>query len=85
MNLLILLSALLSALTGVVQGGRVERAPQALSALAVAAGTVPAAATIATRRPVNAPASLMALSGCVSGYCSSLNPVEPLYARRRRE
>ncbi|KQM65092.1 hypothetical protein ASE75_08600 [Sphingomonas sp. Leaf17] len=85
MNLLLLLSALLSALTGVVTGGRVERVPQAVSAQAIAARVADAAVRVATRRPVSVPPSLKASSISGLGHWTSPAVTEPLYAARRRE
>ena len=85
MNLLLLLSALLSALTGVVTGGRVERAPQAVSAQAVGTRVANATVRVATRRPFSVPPSLKASSTQAVGYWTNPEAAEPLYAARRRE
>ena len=85
MNLLLLLSALLSALTGVVTGGRVERVPQAVSAQAFGARAADAAVRVVTRRPVSVLPSLKASSTWTIGYWTSPEAAEPLYAARRRE
>lgn len=85
MNLLLLLSALLSALTGVVTGGRAERVPQAVSAQANAARVADAAVRVATRRPISVPPSRKASSTSFESHWTSPAAVEPLYAARRRE
>jgi hypothetical protein len=84
MNLLRLLSALLSALTGVGQGVRGGRAPETVCASIAAATPATTRTARAATRPVQGwpaladapPLRLMALQ---------LLPVEPRFAGRRRE
>ncbi|KTT70882.1 hypothetical protein [Sphingomonas endophytica] len=84
MNLLLLLSALLSALTGV--GGSV-RQPQVAQAVAqqVKAAAIASAARRIAARPVQAVATLAA--SAISPVVRVVAPVaaEPIFASRRRE
>lgn len=84
-NLLLLLSALLSALTGVGTAARAPAAAQAISARTTAAA---AAAQIhavrVARRPVQATPAVAAFLGAVP-LRAILVAVTPLYASRRRE
>lgn len=82
-NLLLLLSALLSALTG-VGGTRGAATPQAVCARSVEVGAVRIAATVAATRPVQALPVLADVSAG-SGAALILTAVEPLFASRRRE
>lgn len=82
MNLLLLLSALLSALTG-VGGTRGGATPQAVcSQLAEVHAPRPAAAVAA--RPLQPLPALLAVL-IATGRTLSLAPVEPRFASRRRE
>lgn len=84
MNLLLLLSALLTALTGAVGGARAPQVAQALS------GTVEARRSVVPRlhrsgaRPVQDVPSLTAIA-YVEQDAFSLLPTEPHWAIRRRE
>ncbi|MBJ6121027.1 hypothetical protein [Sphingomonas mollis] len=84
MNLLLLLSALLSAITGI--GGSV-RAPDAVqvtagqAAVAVAQSICPRAA----HRPVQGIAPLAAMAAAIVTPAWSVAPSQPLWASRRRE
>ncbi len=83
MNLLLLLSALLSALTGI--GGSV-RSPDV--AQAVAGQSVVAAATTARRAvPTHRPADVMPQGSRIAAVVTawSLSPTQPFWAARRRE
>ncbi|MEH3102034.1 hypothetical protein [Sphingomonas adhaesiva] len=85
MNLLLLLSALLSALTGI--GGSVRQPPVAAQAVAQQA-RVAVAAAVAQRvaaRPVQALATRSASAAAPVAAVLALLPVEPAYATRRRE
>lgn len=83
MNLLLLLSALLSALTG-VGGARGASAPQVVCAAATAVRAARVAAISVGVRPVQAPPPLAAVLR-PSGTAWALAAAEPLYASRRRE
>lgn len=83
-NLLLLLSALLSALTG---GTSAMRTPAAAHAVASAAAMVEARAIparVASRPPQALPSLDVVASGVVTA-APAVAPTEPLYARRRRE
>jgi hypothetical protein len=86
MNLLLLLSALLSALTG---GASAMRAPAAAHAVASSCAAVRSQARIArvASRPLQAPPSLMrsALRPLSDAIAGVLTIAGPLYASRRRE
>ncbi len=83
MNLLLLLSALLSALTGVAGGARAVE-PQAVAERMVAA-PIAARVAIATERPANVVAGRAAAGR--AGVVLPPQPVAsvPLYQQRRRE
>ena len=85
MNLLLFLSALLSALTGVVGGGRVADVPQ-YEAIAVRAVRVVAVPAHATARPVTVMPGLddVASLPVIASFAAPAPPA-PLYAGRRRE
>lgn len=85
MNLLLLLSALLSALSGL--GGGVRHAPVAQQAVAqqvraVAVSTAAARVALRPAQPAFAPAGVVAAP---SFTVLRLVAVEPIFARRRRE
>jgi len=84
MNLLLLLSALLSALTGV---SATERAPQPARVAAEAVSPRPAEAArrSVTVRPANAPVSLIASARAGLNSAAPLIVQEPIWANRRRE
>jgi hypothetical protein len=82
-NLLLLLSALLSALSGMGQAVRGGRAPQTVCAT-VAARRTTAAPRRATRRPV--PPLLRAFEAILPALAVlGLTPAQPIFAGRRRE
>jgi len=83
MNLLLLLSALLSALTGAGQVARGSRAPEVVCAAVTARPAGVAVARLAARpaQPTHAPVAVPP-----AGLADfALLPAEPAYARRRRE
>ncbi|VVT06133.1 conserved hypothetical protein [Sphingomonas sp. EC-HK361] len=85
MNLLLLLSALISALTGVGGGVRDGQAVQAVAerrATAVAAATVVRTQTI---RPVMSLPTLARQAFPTAFVLVFVNPFAPIYASRRRE
>ncbi|MBA4049363.1 MAG: hypothetical protein C0476_12570 [Sphingomonas sp.] len=84
MNLLLLLSAMLSALSGV--GGTLRAGePYALAAQVTVDVAVQCTATAQPRRPVQALPTRAApgVVGSVAPF--ALTPVEPIFAQRRRE
>ncbi len=83
-NLLLLLSALLSALTG---GASAMRAPTAAHAVSCAATAVQtkAALAIASRRPQQALPGLRTFAASPFAIVQSFAEAAPLYASRRRE
>lgn len=83
-NLLLLLSALLSALTG---GTSAMRTPAAAHAVASTAAMVEARAIPArvASRPPQALPSLIVVATDVVAAAPAVGPTEPLYASRRRE
>lgn len=84
MNLLLLLSALLSALSGV--GGAVRPvAPQALAARIVGDVAVARVAPIEHLRPVQALPTRKQTAPAPHATALILAAVEPIFARRRRE
>lgn len=83
MNLLLLLSALLSALTG-VGAARSEVTSQAVCSQLVEANAPRAAAPAAIARPLQPLPALVALAVATDGLFA-LAPIEPLFASRRRE
>ena len=85
MNLLLLLSALLSALTG---GSSVVREPAAAHAARSAVAAVADLATVArheTSRPGQTAETLVAAARRPVSVVYALAPTAPLYASRRRE
>jgi CBS domain containing-hemolysin-like protein len=83
-NLLLLLSALLSALTGVTGSARQPQVAQAVAQQVKAAAIASAALRIAAR-PVQALATLRASSTAPRARALAISAVEPLFAGRRRE
>jgi cytochrome c553 len=83
-NLLLLLSALLSALTGV---GGTARQPQVAQAVAqqVKAAAIASAARHLATRPAPSPATPAAVRRAPIARAFALAAVEPIFAGRRRE
>lgn len=83
-NLLLLLSALLSALTGVGGGVRAAQAPVVVTQVAVSASSSRQVSPAAQARPV---AALPALGDvrAIHGPAWRIAPTAPLYLSRRRE
>jgi hypothetical protein len=82
LNLLLLFSALLSALTGVVSTARAPTAAHAAAATAIRTAAV-VMPREATARPANVVADLRAIA--VPVVASGVAAIAPLYASRRRE
>ncbi len=85
MNLLLLLSALLSALTGVVSSVRVPEVSHAVAGSARVAGAAEARRPAATRRRVRGLPMLASLVAIPLSIVLPLRSREPLWANRRRE
>lgn len=85
MNLLLLLTALFSALTGVGGNMRAVEATQAVAATSIATAVVAERTVVAMRRPVAALPVLAAVAGATTTARPQLVTNEPLYASRRRE
>ena len=85
MNLLLFLSALLSALTGVVGGARTAETPH-YEAVALVSARVVLAPAVTTSRPTATLPDLFAISDLIPSAIA-LAPASsiPLYAGRRRE
>jgi hypothetical protein len=83
MNLLLLLSALLSALTGIGGSVRAPDMAQAVAGQAMVAKAAVVRRTAPTARPANKVAP--AMSAVVPGAIWSLSPIRPIWASRRRE
>lgn len=82
-NLLLLLSALLSALTGVGVSARQAQPAQAVAQQARAAAFVSATRRAAVR-PGQAPAALIATAAAPRIAALAVAPREPIFAGRRR-
>ncbi|MEH3104744.1 MAG: hypothetical protein PGN12_12675 [Sphingomonas phyllosphaerae] len=83
-NLLLILSALLSALTGVGAAARQPQVAQAVAQQVKAAAIASAARRLATR-PAQPRATLVDSSGAPQLRVLALVAVEPIFAGRRRE
>lgn len=83
MNLLLLLSALLSALTG-MGAARGEATPQAVCSRLVEASAPRIAAAMGTARPLQ-PLPMLASLTVATGRAFMLAATEPRFASRRRE
>ncbi len=84
-NLLLLLSAVLSALTGVGGGVRAQDRARAVAEGSMSAVKATAAARIAPRRPAATLPSRVASAAFGGGSALALVPHEPVFAGRRRE
>jgi hypothetical protein len=84
LNLLLLLSALLSALTGAVPGVRRAEAPQAVAQVMVAAQAGQAAVASMTQRPTAARATLASLAHGAA-LPTPMLPAVAIWTDRRRE
>jgi hypothetical protein len=84
-NLLLLLSALLSALTGVQAGARAPQAVVSVSQSAEAISAVSASCATVAGRPVFALPRLNAIAAAGAQVAWRLPTVTPLFASRRRE
>ena len=85
MNLLLLLSALLSALTGVGGGVRGQQAVQAVAERSVTVAASARVARAATIRPLAAVPTPASQAPGVALAVFALRPVAPIFASRRRE
>ncbi|MFA6115573.1 MAG: hypothetical protein WC729_16350 [Sphingomonas sp.] len=87
MELLLILSALLSALTGAISGVRTPevRLHQAVVGASTVQASAPTAARVAARPIVQAMPTLVAASSFGIETAFALDTVIPLYAERRRE
>lgn len=85
MNLLLLLSALLSALTGVGSGVRSGQAVQAVAERSATAVATVAVAPARTIRPVAGLPTLAEQALPVALATFAVRPVAPIFASRRRE
>ena len=85
MNLLLLLSALFSALTGAGAGVRQPVVAQAVAVSRDAVRSAPAATRTIASRPLAAPPKLIASALPGIAAILALAAVEPLFASRRRE
>lgn len=84
-NLLLLLSALLSALTGVGGSVQAQERAQAVAEGSIAAAKIAVAPKAATLRPVAELASLAESARASLETPLALTAAEPAYATRRRE
>lgn len=85
MNLLLLLSALLSALTGAVGATRGAGAQQVVAAQAAVAQTQVSRVAAANTRPAQALPGLHAVRGVAVFVAPVPRAIMPLYVSRRRE
>ncbi|WP_144036134.1 hypothetical protein [Sphingomonas jeddahensis] len=85
MNLLLLLSALLSALTGVGGSVRAQDRAQAVAEGSVAAARVASVPRSATQRPQAVAVTLVEAARAALDTRWTVAPVEPPFATRRRE
>ena len=84
MNLLLLLSALLTAITGVVGGTRAPQVAQAVSGAAQGAAVADARVKLVAMRPVQGIPSVQAVAPA-AGAALTFASAEPIWASRRRE
>ena len=86
MNLLLLLSALFSALSGLGGSARTPASVQAVAGAAAAQVVAPARQVATTLRPVAALPDFAALARSLVAHAAfALTPATPLWADRRRE
>lgn len=85
MNLLLLLSAMLTALSGAGLGIRAPQVPVAVNSVVTVAVGAQAAVVSSVGRPVAAMPPLGAVSRASIATCWRLTPAAPLYLSRRRE
>ncbi|WP_230481762.1 hypothetical protein [Sphingomonas sp. Leaf21] len=86
MNLLLLLSALLSALTGAVGGTRAQESRGVVAECSIAAAAKQAAVARAATRPVQPLASLLAMAVPLSLFrAAEPRAIAAIYMGRRRE
>ena len=85
MNLLLLLSAMLSALSGAGLGARVPQAPVAVNVVAAVATAARVARVAIVGRPAQAMPSLGDLAPGAALAAWRVAPAAPLYLSRRRE
>lgn len=84
-NLLLLLSAVLSALTGVGGGVRGQHRAQAVAEGTIVAVRVAASPRIASERPSSELLTLVEAAAFSGQSGLALTPIEPAFATRRRE
>lgn len=85
MNLLLLLSAMLSALTGVGSGVRAPEAPSMVATSVAIVRSAARTAVVATSRPVQQIASRRDVATTPRAVVAEPAAIEPRYAARRRE
>lgn len=87
MALLVILSALLSALTGAISGVRAPevRLHQTAVAASVVRSAVERTAAVVARHPVAGEPPIAKLAGAGDAACFTLPAAIPLYGQRRRE
>lgn len=85
MNLLLLLSAMLTALSGGGLGVRAPQVPVSVNSVATFTADVQAVAVKVAGRPVGVPLQLSAAARAPLANAFQLAPAAPLYLSRRRE
>ncbi|MDF2603534.1 MAG: hypothetical protein K0R56_896 [Sphingomonas sp.] len=84
-NILLLLSALLSALTGVSNSARAQEQARAVAEGSIAVARTATATRVATWRPLAVSITLADAARLTGGEPLVLAPGEPVFASRRRE